>query len=77
MPDQPHEHTPEELLFDANLQEFAQRVGIICSLETSGKTSPHDAYRQIKELWKQLKRSKRGLRIGEEPEEETPGDDSA
>ncbi|GAA6619715.1 hypothetical protein [Scytonema sp. NUACC26] len=62
---------PENLVFNANLQEFAQRVGIITSLETSGKLSPEEAYNQIKVLWKQLKRSKKELRIGEEPPNDT------
>ncbi|NJR75175.1 MAG: hypothetical protein HC773_19170 [Scytonema sp. CRU_2_7] len=52
---------PENLVFNANLQKFAQKVGYITSLETSGKISPSDAYKQIKALWKELKRSKRNL----------------
>lgn len=55
---------PENLVFNANLQEFAQRVSYICNLETGGKLPPEDAYEQIKSLWKQLKRSKKQLRIG-------------
>lgn len=58
---------PENLVFNANLQEFAQRVSYICNLETGGKLPPEEAYEQIKLLWKQLKRSKKELRIGEEP----------
>ncbi|MBC1220002.1 hypothetical protein GNF10_02630 [Nostoc sp. UCD121] len=58
---------PENLVFNANLQEFAQKVSYITSLETSGKLEPEDAYKQIKALWKQLKRSKKALFIGEEP----------
>jgi hypothetical protein len=58
---------PENLVFNANLQEFAQRVSYICNLETSGKLPPGEAYKQIKMLWKQLKRSKKQLRIGEDP----------
>ena len=58
---------PENLVFDANLQEFAQRVGYICNLETGGKISPEESYEQIKGLWKQLKRTKKQLRIGENP----------
>ncbi|MBD0387589.1 MAG: hypothetical protein ICV54_13965 [Nostoc sp. C3-bin3] len=60
---------PENLVFNANLQEFAQKVGYITSLETSGKLETEDAYKQIKALWKQLKRSKKALFIGEEPQE--------
>lgn len=52
---------PENLVFNANLQEFAQKVGIITSLETNGKLSSHEAYKQIKLLWKQLKLSKKQL----------------
>ena len=58
---------PENLVFNANLQEFAQRVGYICNLETSGKISPEESYRQIKVLWKQLKRAKKQLGIGQNP----------
>ena len=53
------EFTPENLVFDANLQEFAQRISYICNLENNGKISPQDAYNQVKSLWKQLKQSKK------------------
>ncbi len=56
---------PENLVFNANLQEFAQRVSYICNLETSGKLPPEEAYEQVKSLWKQLKQSKQELKIGE------------
>ena len=55
---------PENLVFNANLQEFAQKINYICNLETGGKIPPQDAYKQIKHLWKQLKRSKKELGIG-------------
>lgn len=55
---------PENVVFNANLQEFAQRVSYISSLETGGKLSPEESYKQIKALWKQLKRSKKALGIG-------------
>ena len=58
---------PENLVFNANLQEFAQKVSYVCNLETSGKLPPGEAYLQIKNLWKQLKRSKKQLNIGENP----------
>lgn len=58
---------PENLVFNANLQEFAQRVSFICNLETAGKLSPEESYDQIKALWKQLKRSKKQLAIGQDP----------
>ncbi|MGI0491090.1 DUF7219 family protein [Alkalinema pantanalense CENA528] len=55
---------PENLVFNANLQEFAQRVMTISNLETGGKLSPEQSYEQIKLLWKELKRSKKSLGIG-------------
>jgi hypothetical protein len=61
------EFTPENLVFDANLQEFANRVGIISSLEKGGKISPKESFDQIESLWKQLKRSKQQLGIGSSP----------
>ncbi|MFN3926692.1 MAG: hypothetical protein ACK4QL_05075 [Pseudanabaenaceae cyanobacterium] len=55
------EFSLQRLAFNANLQEFANRVNIICALETSGKITPQDAYQQIKNLWKKLKESKENL----------------
>ncbi|WYL97597.2 MAG: hypothetical protein HEQ35_00540 [Gloeotrichia echinulata IR180] len=54
---------PENLVFNANLQEFSQRVGYIAALETSGKISPQQAYYEIRACWKQLKKSKQQLGI--------------
>ncbi len=59
------EFSPQNLAFDANLQEFTNRISIICALETGGKISPNEAYRQIKELWSKLDKSKRNL-LGDE-----------
>lgn len=55
---------PENLIFNANLQEFSQRVSLICGLETNGKLSPEESFQQIEALWKQLKHSKKQLGIG-------------
>jgi hypothetical protein len=55
---------PENLVFNANLQEFAQKVSYITAFETRGKLSPQEAYEQIKNLWYQLKCSKKELGIG-------------
>ncbi|MEM8504312.1 MAG: hypothetical protein AAF716_14305 [Cyanobacteria bacterium P01_D01_bin.1] len=55
------EFTPQNLAFNANLQEFAQRVSLICGLETGGKVSSTEAYENIKKLWKDLKASKKNL----------------
>jgi len=54
-------NSPEEIIFDANLQEFASRIGIICGLESGGKIPPQEAYKRIKKLWKDLRDSKRNL----------------
>lgn len=61
------EFTPEYLAFNANLQEFAQRVSILCALETGGKIKPDVAYKEIKQLWKQLKESKKNLLDSQPP----------
>ncbi len=61
---------PKNLVFNANLQEFAQRVGYIANLETAGKLSPEESYNQIKALWKQLKRSKKALLIAKDVADE-------
>lgn len=55
------EFTPQQLAFNANLQEFAQRVSFVCNLETGGKMSADQAYDEIKRLWKDLKKSKANL----------------
>lgn len=52
---------PNNLVFNANLQEFAQKVSYICALETNGKISTAQAYDRIKQLWHQLKVSKKNL----------------
>ena len=55
------EMTPQNLVFDANLQEFAYRVSVICTLENAGKLSPQEAYKQISALWSTLEISKENL----------------
>ncbi len=55
---------PENLVFNANLQEFSHRVSYISSLESNGKLSPEESYKSIKQLWKDLKRSRKQLGIG-------------
>lgn len=64
--------TPQNLAFNANLQEFAQRVEYLCALETNGKLSPDKAYKEIKALYKQLKRSKKELQIGSDSSADPP-----
>jgi hypothetical protein len=58
---------PENLVFDANLQEFSQRISFICNLENNGKLSPEEAFTQIGSLWENLQRSKVQLGIGQNP----------
>lgn len=53
--------TPENLMFNANLQEFSHRISIICALETGGKISSAEAFAQIEGLWQQLARSHREI----------------
>lgn len=51
----------EKLIFNDNLQEFSNQIGIIVALETGGKIDSREAYRRIKALFKQLKKSKKNL----------------
>ena len=55
---------PEQLVFNANLQEFAQRVGYVSNLHTGGKLSSGEAFEEICQLWHDLKCSKEYLHIG-------------
>lgn len=55
------EKAVEKMIFDENMKEFAAKIGIVCNLEVGGKLSPEEAYSRIKELYKELKRSKKGL----------------
>jgi hypothetical protein len=58
--------TPEALVFNANLQEFSQRVSYICNLQTRGKLSPEESYHQISDLWKDVKLSFQTLGMGKD-----------
>jgi len=60
----------QNLVFNANLQEFAQRINYICNLETNGKISSIDAYTQIKNLWQQLQSSQENLQIDSNSDED-------
>ncbi|MEZ5184518.1 MAG: hypothetical protein R2720_02130 [Candidatus Nanopelagicales bacterium] len=60
------EFSPENLAFDSNLQEFAQRVAYICGLETAGKIKGDEAHRRIRHLYEQLARTHEGLGIGKD-----------
>lgn len=55
--------TPQTMVFNANLQEFAKRVSYISGLQTNGKLSSQEAFEEIKCLWERLKKSKELLGI--------------
>jgi hypothetical protein len=66
----------DQIVFEANLREFAQSVGLICGLEAGGQISQEEAYQRIRDLWKKLKRSKKNLHIGA-PEPDADQQDEA
>jgi hypothetical protein len=49
--------TIEKILFDANLQEFAQRVRLITALENGGKILPHEAFIKLQAEWQKFLKS--------------------
>ncbi|MEO0854330.1 MAG: hypothetical protein AAFY15_12630, partial [Cyanobacteria bacterium J06648_11] len=57
---------PQHLAFNANLQEFAQRVSYVSCLQTGGKLTPEDAFERIEHLWEQLQRSRESLCVESE-----------
>lgn len=56
---------PKNLIFNANLQEFAQRVSYTANLETGGKMSAEEAYRHLKALWQQFESASQQLKIAD------------
>jgi len=55
---------PENLVFNANLQEFAQRVSYISALASNGKIPLDQAFSDIEALWQRLDESKKQLGVG-------------
>lgn len=53
--------TPQRLVFHQNLEQFAERVGLIVGLQANGKIDQDVAYDEIKSLWAELKESKKDL----------------
>jgi hypothetical protein len=49
--------SPERLAFHQNLEQFADRVGLIVGLQANGKISQEHAYDEIRQIWKQLRES--------------------
>ena len=60
--------TPQRAAFHQNLEQFADRIGLIVGLQANGKISQEEAYEQIKSLWKTLKISKNDLLAEPNPE---------
>ena len=59
--------SPTRLAFHHNLETFAERVGLIVSLQANGKLSQEQAFDQIKSMWKDLRSSKESLLVPEDP----------
>jgi hypothetical protein len=53
----------ENIVFNHKLQIFAQEVAYIGGLEASGQITAKTAYKQIKSLWKQVRRVKKELKL--------------
>ncbi len=53
--------TPERLAFHQNLEQFADRVGLIVGLQGNGKITQEAAYDEIKKLWGSLRGSRSTL----------------
>jgi hypothetical protein len=55
------EFTPQNLVFNANLQEFSQTVCYISNLESAEILSSQESYEEIELLWQQLTQSFQSL----------------
>lgn len=53
--------TPQRAAFHQNLEQFADRIGLIVGLQANGKIGQEEAFEQIKNLWKTLKTSRKDL----------------
>ncbi|MDJ0509650.1 MAG: hypothetical protein QNJ64_10410 [Crocosphaera sp.] len=51
----------DKVIFNTKLQEFAQKVGFIANLYTSGKITPREAYSQLESLWRELEMTKKTI----------------
>jgi hypothetical protein len=58
------EFSPQRLVFNANLQEFAYQVNQIVIAQRQGQITTADAFEQIEQLWQILQRSRTGLGLG-------------
>jgi len=62
------EYSTEALLHAitfANLEEFSQRVGLICALHASGHLSSTAAFAHVDGLWRELRRAAQSLKTEE------------
>ena len=57
------EIAPENLMFNTNLQKFAQRVSYTVNLETGGKMSVEEACQHLETLWQQFESASQQLII--------------
>lgn len=55
----------KSLAMISKIEAIVYSFRYICNLQTGGKIPPEQTYQQIKRLWKELKRSKKELAIGE------------
>ena len=55
------EFTPGNLVFNANLQLFAQEVSYLCNLAANGEIASDTVYLEIEKSWQQLRLSKKEL----------------
>lgn len=53
--------SPQKLAFHQNLEQFADRIGLIVALQAGGKLPQDAAYAEIRSLWKQLDASRARL----------------
>lgn len=56
-----HDWSPERVAFHQNLEQFADRVGLIVGLQGNGKITQDAAYDEIKKLWTLLRSSHSSL----------------
>lgn len=57
--------------FEKDLAQFANRIEIIVGLEIGGKLSADDAYKEIKSLMKDLKKSRKKHKGEEENDKQS------
>lgn len=50
--------TNDTVIFNAKLQEFAQKIGFLANLHSSGKVPSEEAYSEVESLWRELELTK-------------------